>query len=325
MAIFKSAYLFLCFVILFGCRSRNTETNQEKLQTGIRGNLTETFSVSGAYALYPLVKKWADDFTKINPGVRIEVIKTGTGQGINDLLAGKNHLAMISRPLNDEEISAGLWSVPVAKDGVASIVNHNNPFLEKILDEGLSPDEFIKVFTSEKQLTWGELLDTTGMDQIVVFIRADESGASDIFSDFLFTSSSNLRGIKVTGDNEMIRSVQENKLAIGFCNFSYAFDTTGERMRDIQIVPTDLDFDNIIDRNETPFDNLERAHRSLWLGLYPKVLCRELTIGSLGKPTNEAVIEFLKYILTEGQNDIKGSGLCELNDVYIRNSLDKLR
>ena len=40
------------------------------------------------------------------------------------------------------------------------------------------------------------------------------------------------------------------------------------------------------------FANLEEAHRSLWLGFYPDDLCRELTIGSLGKPTDPAVVAF---------------------------------
>jgi len=30
-------------------------------------------SVSGAFALYPLMVTWADEFQKINPGVKIEV------------------------------------------------------------------------------------------------------------------------------------------------------------------------------------------------------------------------------------------------------------
>jgi phosphate transport system substrate-binding protein len=114
--------------------------------------------------------------------------------------------------------------------------------------------------------------------------------------------------------------------SIGYCNFSYAFDpSTGDRVKGIQIVPADLDYNNKISRKETPFSNLEKAHRGLWLGLYPKVLCRELFIGSLGKPNDAAVVGFLKYILSDGQNDIKASGLCELNDVYVRYSLENLK
>jgi phosphate transport system substrate-binding protein len=76
----------------------------------------------------------------IHPGVKIEVSKIGTGEGITDLLAGQSQLSMISRPLTDEETGAGIWAIPVARDGVAPIVNQNNQYLEKLLNQGISPD-----------------------------------------------------------------------------------------------------------------------------------------------------------------------------------------
>ena len=116
---------------------------------------------------------------------------------------------------------------------------------------------------------------------------------------FIFKEQSDLKGIKVTGDDEMIQSIQKNPLVIGFCNFSFAFDIpTGERKENIQIVPFDLDFDNKIDRKEIPFKNLEVAHRSIWLGFYPESLCRELSIACPGKPSDPLIIEFLKNMFS---------------------------
>jgi phosphate transport system substrate-binding protein len=313
-------------LIIFGCKSRKTDQAQIKSGTDAKKELSGNFTIGGAYALYPLVSKWADDFMKIHPSVKIVVNSTGTGKGIEDLIFGKNLLAMVSRPIADDEYNEGIWIVPVAKDGVAAIVNQDNPYLNRIIKQGLSPNEFLKVFTSDKPITWGELLDTAGKDNAIVYTRADESGAADVFANFLFVKSSDLKGTKVTGDNEMIENIQKHPLAIGYCNFSYAFDLmSGDRKKGIQIVPADLDYDNKIESKEIPFSNLEKAHRGLWLGLYPKNLCRELYIGSKGKPTQEAVVEFIKYILTEGQDDVKSSGLCVLNDVYIEYSLEKLK
>lgn len=326
MSFNKTTIFILCLGLLFGCKPGKSEQNQNKLSSEKRKEISGSFTISGAYALYPLVRKWSDDFMKIHSAVKIIITENGTGQGIDDLQSKKSLLAMISRPLTDSELGEGIWTVPVAKDGIAPIVNQKNPYLKRILDYGLSPEEFLKVFTSEKPVTWGELLDTSRKDKVLVFRRKDESGAADVFAGFLNKESDDLKGTGVTGDDEMIKSVQNNPLAIGFCNFSYAFNAaTGEQTRDIQIVPADLDYDNKIDRKEIPFSNLEKAHRGLWLGLYPKSLCRELTIGSLGKPGDSTVVEFLKYILTEGQKDVKASGLCELNDVYIGYSIDKLK
>jgi len=325
---FRLSTIILVLVLLSGFGCKSAKSDKEPLPEGQKestGNLQGDFSIGGAYALYPLISSLAADFMKIHPGVKIEITRAATGEGISGLLSKKYNLAMISRPLTDEEVNSGIWDIAVAKDGVAPIINMNNPYYGQIIDQGLTPEEFLKIFTSGKQITWGEILKSDSKDVIDVYTRGDQAGSADVWASFIYRNSEDLKGTKVTGDDAMIKSIQDNPLAIGYCNFSYAFNNlTGERVRDIQIVPVDLDFDNKIDKKETPFINREEAHRSLWLGFYPDVLCRELTVGSVGKPTDQVILEFLYFVLTEGQKNVKEVGFCELNSVYIRNALDKL-
>jgi phosphate transport system substrate-binding protein len=321
----KSVIMILCLLSLLSCKPRKNENAGKVVVQDTGTEVSGSFKINGAYALYPVVSKWASGFMALHPGVKIEVVESGTGQGIADLIAGKAKLAMVSRPIKDEERQAGIWTVPVAKDGVAPIVNSNNPHLRNLLIHGLSLDKLQKVFTGEKDMKWGELLDSAGSEKVSVYSRADESGAADVFASFLFRKSSDLKGIKVTGDNEMIKNVQKDPLALGFCNVSYAFQLpSGEAMENIQVIPIDLDFDRQIDRKEIPFKNLNAAHRSIWLGIYPESLCRELSLASVGKPTDPAVKEFIRYVLGDGQKIVWTLGLCQLNNVYIRNSLDAL-
>jgi phosphate transport system substrate-binding protein len=326
MSFGKTTIFILCLAILLGCTSRKSQQNHNQLPAESKKEISGSFTISGAYALYPLVRKLSDDFMKIHPSVKIIVNQGGTGQGIDDLEAKKNQLAMISRPLTDEEQTEGIWIIPVAKEGVAPIVNQRNPYIKRILEHGINPQKLIRLFTGNESMTWGELLDTTSKEKAIVYTRADESGAAVVWANFLWKEDTDLKGIKVTGDEEMIRSIQGNTMSIGYCNFAYAFDSvTGERIKDIQVMPIDLDFNKTIDRKEIPFANIKKAHRGLWLGYYPKNLTRELTFGSVGKPADPAVLEFLKYTLTEGQASVAGSGFCELNDVYIKNALDNLK
>jgi phosphate transport system substrate-binding protein len=317
--------LLLCFAVISGCNSTKSKKPADVQTESAKTELSGTISISGAYALYPLAQKWAEDFMKIHPGVRIEVSENGTGQGIADLINRKVQVAMISRVLSDAEQDTGIWVIPVARDGVAPIVNQKNPFIKRIIREGIAPDKLIRLYTMEAPVTWGELLDTISKEKVIVYTRADESGAAAIWANFLYKEEKDLKGIKVNGDPEMIRSIQNNPLAFGFCNFSFAFDEkTGERINGIQVIPIDLDFDHVIDRNEIPFSNIARTHRGIWLGYYPKNLCRELTFGTLGKPTDMVIIEFLKYVLSKGQEVVINSNFCELNDVYIRYALETL-
>jgi phosphate transport system substrate-binding protein len=322
----KGIIMLMCLALLSGCKTGNADQTQNKVATEPKTELAGNFTISGAYALYPLVVKWSNDFMKIHPGVKVSVVSVGTGHGIDDLVAKKNQLAMISRPLTDEELADSIWTVPVAKAGVAPIVNQKNPYFKRILEKGITPQKLIKLFTGKEPMTWGELLDTVVKEKVVVYTRADESGAAVVWANFLWKESPDLKGIKVTGDREMIKGIQGNPLSLGYCNFSFAFDSiSGDRVKDIQVLPIDLDFDRKIDKKEIPFVNITKAHRGLWLGYYPKNLTRELTFGSLGKPTDPNIIAFLDYALTEGQASVGKAGLCELNDVYVRSAREKLK
>jgi phosphate transport system substrate-binding protein len=312
--------------MISGCNSRKKDQTTVSLRKESKNELSGTFSITGAYALYPLVRKWSSDFIKLHPGVKIEIIANGTGQGINDLLGKRCQLAMISRPLTDEEQSDSIWIIPVAKAGVAPVINQRNPFFKRILEHGIDPQKLIKLYIGGQQMTWGDLLDTVSKEKVIIYTRADDSGAAAVWADFLWKERNDLKGIKVTGDEEMINSIQGNVLALGYCNFSYAFDSvTGERINDIQVFPIDLDFDKSIDKKELPFSNIKKAHRGIWLGYYPKNLTRELTFGSIGKPTDQVILEFLRYTLTVGQSLVGKSGFCELNDVYVKSALGEIQ
>jgi len=323
--LFKCLFIALAAISVTSCNGPETGNERRKATSDAKSEVSGKITISGAYALSNLVNLWAEEFTKRNPGAVITINPGSTGQGINDLLAGKAELAMISRPLTLVEEEAGIWVVPVAKDGVAPIINKDNPFIDKLLKCGLSPDEFKSAFSGADGLTWGKLLDTVISIKPVVFIRDDQSGASEILSRFLQMGTGELRGTVKGSDQEIISSVASEKFSIGFCNFSYAFDPeTGMKTPGVQVLPVDMDNDNTINRKEVPFADLNSAHRGMWLGIYPEALCRELTIGMMGKPGDELTKEFLRFILTDGQQMVKGLGLCELNVIYTRFALESL-
>jgi phosphate transport system substrate-binding protein len=154
MRLSRSIIPLLIFLLVSGCPSR-TGSESTASRTEIKENLQGQITISGAYALFPLILNMSEDFMALHPGVKVVVTRMGTGEGITELLTKRTQLAMISRPLADEEINEGIWVIPVAKDGVAPIVNQENPYIENLLSQGLSPEEFMRLFTSEKQMVWG--------------------------------------------------------------------------------------------------------------------------------------------------------------------------
>ena len=63
----------------------------------------------------------------LNSGVTIDIQQTGSGTGITSAIDGSCELGMSSRAITDEEQAEGLTPVTIAMDGIAVIVNLENP------------------------------------------------------------------------------------------------------------------------------------------------------------------------------------------------------
>src|SRR5689334_7599446 len=81
--------------------------------------------VVGAVLFMPLMVDIARRFESLNPGVHIEVRLTGVAEGLSIVRAGHADIAMLQRPLQNNERE--LFGHAIARDGVAVIVNGDNP------------------------------------------------------------------------------------------------------------------------------------------------------------------------------------------------------
>ena len=66
-------------------------------QKGTEQKLQGTITMSGAFALYPMVMKWSEEFRKLYPQVRFDISAGGAGKGIADALADMVDIGMVSR------------------------------------------------------------------------------------------------------------------------------------------------------------------------------------------------------------------------------------
>ena len=71
-----------------------------------------TVRISGAWALYPMMVKWGEEFRKTYPNIRIDISAGGAGKGIADALAGMVDIGMVSRDIRPEEIKPGINPAP---------------------------------------------------------------------------------------------------------------------------------------------------------------------------------------------------------------------
>src|SRR6187402_1458435 len=91
-------------------------------------DLTGNISISGAFALYPITVKWAEEFKKKNPKVKIDIQAGGAGKGITDVLSKVTDIGLVSRELNAAEYKKGAFAIAVTKDAVIPTISATSPY-----------------------------------------------------------------------------------------------------------------------------------------------------------------------------------------------------
>jgi len=289
-------------------------------------SLSGTLSISGAFALYPMMTVWADEFSKIHPDVVFDVQGGGAGKGMTDTIAGAVDIGMISRSIREEEEAQGIFWVSVTKDAVFPIINSENPVAAQILEKGIPQEVFNKIYITGEITTWGEVVgDPTNTDVINVFTRSDAAGAAEQWAKYVGGEvQDDLLGIGVNGEPAMVDTVLKDPLAIGFGNLNSIFDlSNGNLVPGILIPPLDINENGVADADEV-YTVKEDAFGAVAEGRYPSPPARFENLATLGKPEG-LELAFITWILTDGQQFVEAAGYVQLTPEQQAESLAKLK
>jgi phosphate transport system substrate-binding protein len=318
---------FIYSLLLSGCVSMLCGCGGNKNSNENASSIEGTISMSGAFALYPLANKWAEEFRKTYPDVRFNISAGGAGKGMADALAGAVDLGMLSRDINLEETTNGAWPVAVTKDAVIPTVNINNSMLSSIKERGLTQEKLTKIFISGELTTWGQAVGVSSGEKINVYTRSDASGAAATWAQYLGgNQQEQLKGIGVFGDPGLAEAVKKDKNGIGFNNVIYIYDlNTKKKYPGIDVIPIDVNGDDKISTDEQFYDTMDQLIAAIGDGRYPSPPARELYFVSKGKPQNKLVLTFLNWVLTDGQKFVAETGYIQLPDANIKREVEKLK
>lgn len=317
---YGSTFVFL-LIFLPGLACKGPGSPDSRAESELKG----TISISGAWALYPITVKWAEEFRRLHPKVRIDISAGGAGKGFTDAITGMADLGMFSRGFSQAELDRGVWFVGVTKDAVIPVVNDNNPFLADILTQGVTHAEFQAIFLHGTMSSWKELLNTQSNEFIHLFTRSDACGAAEMWAEYLGKHQENLLGTGVFGDPGIASAVKNDPLGMGFNNVNYVYDLQTRRpYPGLVTIPLDLNANGFIDPEEDFYGTLDSLNEAIRDGVYPSPPARPLYFVAKEKPDNQALIEFLRWILVHGQQFVAEAGYVHLPDEIIEKELAKL-
>lgn len=287
--------------------------------------LEGTIALSGAWALYPMVVRWAEEFQKIHPKVRIDIGAGGAGKGMADALARVVDLGMVSRDVYEAEIERGAWWISVTKDAVVPVVSAENPVLDALLRQGVDRETFARVWMTGDVATWGEVVENDTRDPVRAYTRSDACGAAKTWAKYLGGAQEELLGTGVYGDPGLADAVRRDAFGIGFNNINYIYDAeTKKPVEGLSVLPIDLNGNGLIDVEEDFYSTRDDVVNAIATDVYPSPPARDLHLVSNGRPRSQLVIEFLQWILTEGQAYVSEAGYIAFSDERLAGELGKL-
>jgi phosphate transport system substrate-binding protein len=319
--------LVMVAITLSACgTAARTESTVPESEAGSSSKLSGTISISGAFALYPMMTVWAEEFTKTHPDVQFDVQGGGAGKGMTDTIAGAVDIGMISRTIKPEEEAQGIFWVSVTKDAVFPIISAENPLADQILAKGISQEIFNKIYITGEITTWGEVIgDPSITNTINVFTRSDAAGAAEQWAKYAGgKAQEDLKGIGVNGEPSMVDTIIKDPLGIGYGNLNSIFDLgEGDLVPGILIPPLDIDANGQADAAEV-YKFKEDAFRAVASGTYPSPPARFENLATKGKPTG-LTLAFIEWILTDGQQFLEAAGYVPLTPEQQAESLAKLK
>ena len=202
---------------LAACGSNsNSNSNTDNSDNNDSAAVTGTVSTDGSTSMEKVIGALGESFMAANEGVEFTYNPTGSGAGITAAQEGRCDIGLSSRALKEEEKAGGLKETVLAYDGIAIIVNPENPVND------LTLDQIAKLYTGEIT-NWK---DVGGNDAEVVLVgREAASGTRDDFESITGTKDKCQYRQELTSTGDVITAVSQNPDAIGYASLASIKDS----------------------------------------------------------------------------------------------------
>ena len=214
----KIIALMLTLMLTLSLAACGSDSNSNTDNSDNNGSaaVTGTVSTDGSTSMEKVIGALGESFMAANEGVEFTYNPTGSGAGITAAQEGRCDIGLSSRALKDEEKAGGLKETVLAYDGIAIIVNPENPVND------LTLDQIAKIYTGEIT-NWK---DVGGNDAEVVLIgREAASGTRDGFESITGTKDKCQYRQELTSTGDVITAVSQNPDAIGYASLASIKDS----------------------------------------------------------------------------------------------------
>jgi len=271
---------------------------------------TDELEVVCSPELESLAKQLASEYMKQNSEVRIQVRPIPDIQVYEALKKGT--IALVNKDCMTGRETEQCFKLVVGREAIIPIMNSSHPHKDLILKQGISPEEFSRIYTSQGTLTWGELLGISDANVVHAYAPGGAC-AKNYLAEFIDTESANLSGTGNLEPDEILIRISRDPYALGFCSLACLMNQTSEEVNTgIQLVPVDADGDGHIGTFENIYTSSSMLSHSIFVGRFPRNLYSRIYALSKEEPAGPGELAFMEWLVNDGQETLAMAGILEL-------------
>jgi phosphate transport system substrate-binding protein len=260
--------------------------------------------VTGTRFAYPLIQKWIDDYNKTNPNAQIIVEARGSADP-------STYDILIEAYDQDEEVKKNREYVHIARYAILPIANASSAFAKHFSDKGLNQDLINQLFFHD--IYADKEKETTIKEPYTIYTRLQKAGAPIVFTKYFGYEQKDIKGKAIAGSDEhLLKAILRDSTGVTYLPLTLIYDhVTKKPNSGLTVLPVDLNGNGRINDEEKFYGDLSTVIDRIE-GANPKDLknipIEYLHLSVDKRNVNAAAIEFLRWVINNGQDDLHDFG-----------------
>jgi phosphate transport system substrate-binding protein len=270
----------------------------------VLGQSTSVIRITGTRLAYPLFQKWADEYTKLHPGVKFVVSKTP---------ADSADLLIVSHSLGKSDVKADQTPFVVTRYVQLPVVNSRRDDVAALRSKGFDDSAFRQVYFPGGGKG-------PSLYSFTVYKRQQPACASIAFANHFGNEQKDIKGVGVTGDDrDLLAAVKRDPSGISYNNLGFLYDLGSRKPVDsIAIIPIDLNGNGRVDADENIYGSLDEVINFVEKTHHPKIPLENVNVLLRKGGHNRDVVSFLQWIVTKGQQYNHEYGFINLDAAVVQ-------
>jgi phosphate transport system substrate-binding protein len=236
----KSGGALALAFFLTACQPAAAPSPTGSTGSGATARLSGAIAIDGSSTVFPVTEAVAEEFRKVQPGVRTTVGISGTGGGFQKFCNGELDIADASRPISTSEQEACRsksieWvELPVAIDGLSVVVHPQNTWANCMTVAELK--QLWEPEATGTVMRWNQIRPDWPDQPVRLYGPGTDSGTFDYFTEVIngrarasrsdFTASED--------DNVLVQGVSGDQNALGYFGYAY-YQENRNRLKLVQV------------------------------------------------------------------------------------------